>query len=78
MRSRSFRRHKKSVKKEKYKKILRRWRDSDDFTDTDVGVITSTHGKACSCNMCGNPRKFNKKKTMQEKRQDISDRQIFE
>ena len=33
-----------------------------------IGKMTSTHGALCSCSMCGNPRKYSKEITKQEKR----------
>lgn len=31
----------------------------------------SDHLKACSCSMCGNPRKYFNEKTLQEKKSDL-------
>ena len=33
-----------------------------------IGKMTSTHGALCSCSMCGNPRRYFKEITKQEKR----------
>lgn len=38
-----------------------------------VGRLYSTHGKDCSCAMCGNPRKYFNEKTIGEKREDEKD-----
>jgi hypothetical protein len=35
-----------------------------------IGKAASVHGSACSCNMCGNPRKYYGDPTVQEKRAD--------
>ncbi len=35
-----------------------------------IGKAAAVHGRACSCNMCGNPRKFYGDTTIQEKKAD--------
>lgn len=41
-----------------------------------IGKAASVHGAACSCMMCGNPRKHFNEKTLAERRvnQDLLDR----
>jgi len=64
---RSKRRHKTNTKKEKTKKILINSKNFDTLKDPrKIGVAFSTHNATCSCHMCGNPRKFDNKKTIQE------------
>jgi hypothetical protein len=43
-------------------------RNSESVTQKAIHLYTSTHGKPCSCWMCGNPRKFFKQATLQEVR----------
>ena len=38
------------------------------ITPARIGVTASTHGKPCSCYMCGNPRKWFGELTVQERR----------
>jgi hypothetical protein len=70
--SRAERRHHYQRLKAKWKKI----RSNEYGARTDdvaIGYQVSTHGKGCSCHMCGNPRKYFNEKTMQEKKADITD-----
>ena len=53
------------VQKEKKKKI-----SSKIYSGDRIPSKYADHLKACSCSMCGNPRKFYKEKTIQEKRAD--------
>lgn len=39
-----------------------------------LGYAVSTHNAGCSCHMCGNPRKYYNDKTIQEQKQDESER----
>jgi hypothetical protein len=39
-------------------------------SDRDIGKSASVHGAHCSCEMCGNPRKHFKEKTLAEKSED--------
>lgn len=58
MKKRAFRRFEERKKKVKARKIY----------PHDPKARLANHLKACSCWMCGNPRKFFKDKTIQEKR----------
>lgn len=50
------------------------WGFSDDMiTKRAIGHTASTHGKPCSCWMCGNPRKYWNEKTKQEVLEEIKD-----
>lgn len=82
-RTRAERRHHTGVKKKKWKKVLidkAKCFGSDTKTKdeiikeasdpVEIGRMESTHGAMCSCHMCGNPRKYFKEKTVQEKRSD--------
>lgn len=66
MRSRAFRRDAEKRKKQWVKKTFDKyyWNGMD---EAQVGVRAHSP-KKCSCYMCGNPRKYWKDKTMQEKR----------
>ena len=39
-------------------------------SDRDIGKNASVHGAICSCEVCGNPRKHFKEKTLAEKSED--------
>ena len=70
MRTRSYRRHQQD--RAKAKAVLRLKRDwcwPFPTTAREIGLNASVHGRACSCSMCGNPRKFFKQLTVQERRQ---------
>lgn len=43
------------------------WNGTDEERDLHLKKMAETRQK-CSCHMCGNPRKYWKEKTMQEKR----------
>lgn len=68
----AHRRSKDSAKKQKYKKIIQVWIGKEP-SPKQVGHLYQTHGKPCSCYMCGNPRKFLKKRTRQELRSLLDD-----
>jgi len=36
-----------------------------------IGKMANCHCKPCSCEMCGNPRKFFGERTLREKRSDL-------
>lgn len=42
----------------------------DEINPRVIGITASTHGAACSCYMCGNPRKWFGERTVQERRHD--------
>ncbi len=44
------------------------YRDKD-VTPAGVGIVAGTHGKPCSCTLCGNPRRHFGELTIQERRQ---------
>lgn len=41
-----------------------------------IGKLAHCHCKPCSCEMCGNPRKFFNEKTLREKRSDIDLKEV--
>ena len=61
----ALRRHHVQRIKAKVKKY--RVLDYKGVNDKDIGIIAKTH-QLCSCYCCGNPRKWFKEKTIQEKR----------
>lgn len=68
---RSNRLFKTKTKKEKIKKDLKNLGNLELLKDQrKIGVAFSTHNATCSCHMCGNPRKFYNKKTLQELKND--------
>ena len=73
---RAERRKQEFRKKQKAKKILKNsWSYAPEMiTDRRIGLTASTHGKKCSCHICGNPRKYWKEKTRQEILQDESEK----
>lgn len=68
MKNRAVRRDQEIRKKRKIEKIMKdSWGFSGELMDErNVGKTASTHGKPCSCPMCGNPRKYWNEKTKQE------------
>lgn len=62
---RALRRAIKEKLKRRAKKIFMLW-----GLDEKYAVKSADHLKNCSCWMCGNPRKYFKEKTMQEKKED--------
>lgn len=73
MKKRAIRREQEIRKKNKAKKIMKEsWGYPDDMIDEKrIGKTASTHGKPCSCPMCGNPRRHFGEKTRQETKADI-------
>lgn len=70
IRDRAFRRNQTIRAKRKALIVLK---DSWDYNPKDVdprniGKVASTHGKPCSCWMCGNPRRYFGELTVQERR----------
>ena len=70
MRDLAFRRQQEEKKKSKAKKIGHSWYNHEP-TPKQIGFIAHSP-KACSCYMCGNPRKHWKQKTFQEIKADIA------
>jgi len=70
---RSIRRHHYSRLKNKHRNQMKFtfWYMPDEFRDIRACKMISTPC-ACSCHMCGNPRKYFKELTMQERRENIS------
>lgn len=72
---RAERRHQMDRIKRKIRKNFKDWSILID-NPKNVGKLAQVHGVACSCEMCGNPRKYSKtKKTLQELKEDIKIRQ---
>jgi hypothetical protein len=70
---RANRRKQEAKKKSKIKKIIKNKNSLNKKLIEDkkfIGKLVSTHGASCSCFMCGNPRKYFKEKTLQEKIND--------
>lgn len=72
MRNRAERRVKAQKVKRKCKRIARDW--GKEISAVFIGKLASTHGRPCSCHMCGNPRKHYKQKTLQEKKIEIREK----
>jgi hypothetical protein len=70
MRTKDYRRHQEEKKKRKVVKDYDRWWWRDDQTPRMIGIKAHTPA-LCSCYMCGNPRKYWKEKTIQERRNEI-------
>ena len=68
MRTRDYRRNQEEKKKKKVSK--HDWFLWLDKTPRVIGQASHTP-KQCSCHMCGNPRKYWKEKTIQERRNEI-------
>lgn len=56
--------------KAKAKRIAKQFSIDGNPSDVAIGKTYSTHGKSCSCAMCGNPRKHQNEKTLKEKSED--------
>lgn len=69
MRSKAWRRMQDEIKRLKSKAIVKsRYLDKNkEPTPADIGKAASVHCRDCSCWMCGNPRKFFKQKSLNEK-----------
>ena len=57
MRGRAYRRHQDWLAKRRAYNVLDGWGVSDP-NPGHVGKVASTHGKPCSCWMCGNARRI--------------------
>jgi len=70
MRDTPFRMHQRERMRQKLSKRLQ-WvfGARPDMLEREVSRELN-HGKRCSCSMCGNPRKWYKEKTIQEKKAD--------
>jgi hypothetical protein len=79
MKNRGVRRDQEKRVKDKIKKVLISKKDfcksacepAEEPTDKVIGKQAAVHGAVCSCQMCGNPRRYAKGKgriTMQERR----------
>lgn len=70
-------------KKEKVKQIIKSYGNKSILNlPRKLGVAFSTHNAVCSCHMCGNPRKFYNKKSLQELKheykEDLSSKNTIE
>ena len=65
-----MRRYHEKRSKARVRKILAR--DGFDITPEIVGLWASTHGKPCSCILCGNPRRYCGERTRQEKIMELN------
>lgn len=70
MKNRSQRRHHEQRVKQKIKR--RSKHEYKPLNEKDIGKRAAVHGSMCSCFMCGNPRKYYNKKTLQEYKQDTN------
>ena len=50
---------------------------AEGLDERGCGKLASTHCKPCSCEMCGNPRKWFGTKSLQERRSEM-DSEIYE
>lgn len=74
---RAERRHQLDRIKQKAIKIIKGYQI--DLTNRRIGKTAAVHGVACSCSMCGNPRRHAKGKdtyTLQEKRNKLKIKDI--
>ncbi len=71
MRTKDYRRHQEEKKKRKVVKDYDKWW-WEDVSPRMVGIKAHTPA-LCSCWMCGNPRKYWKEKTIQERRAEQND-----
>ena len=69
MRTKDYRRHQEEKKKRKVVRNYDKWWWQDE-TPRMIGIKAHTPA-LCSCQMCGNPRKYWKEKTIQERRNEI-------
>jgi hypothetical protein len=68
MRTRDDRRHTEKVRKQRTVRIILRMAPPEHPpTPRDIGHMAAVHGAACSCHMCGNPRKYFGEETFQER-----------
>ena len=75
MRTAAWRRQQEEKKKRKVVKDHDKWWWGDE-TPRMIGIKAHTPA-LCSCHMCGNPRKYWKEKTIQEKREQLKWEQIL-
>ena len=73
MRSQAWRRQQEEKKKRKVVRNYDKWWWRDDPTPRMIGIKAHTPAM-CSCHMCGNPRKYWKEKTIQERRNESNTR----
>jgi len=66
-RSRAFRRSCERKAKKKAKYI---W-DNGSNDGRRIGKMANCHNRPCSCEICGNPRKYFNERTIREKRSDL-------
>ena len=72
-RTKAFRRNcDKKAKAKARNSLMAKWPMDGKTDDKRIGRLASTHCKPCSCEMCGNPRKFFGEKTLREKRSDLN------
>jgi hypothetical protein len=64
----SYRIHQEHRQKSDAKRKAKEWDLPTD--DKSVGKMASVHGVMCSCEMCGNPRKYFEEKSLQEEKSD--------
>ena len=72
MRTKAWRRQQEEKKKRKVIKDYDKWWWGDE-TPRMIGIKAHTPAM-CSCHMCGNPRKYWKEKTIQERRNESNTR----
>ena len=67
MRSREYRRHTDKVRKQRTVRVILRMSPTENPpTAKYIGRMAAVHHAGCSCQMCGNPRKYFGKETFQE------------
>ena len=77
-RTKAFRRScEKKAKNKAKKSLMAKWPMDEKTDDRRIGRLASTHCKPCSCEMCGNPRKWLGLKSLQERRSEM-DSEIYE
>lgn len=74
MRGRAWRRHHTERMKLRARRKIEQW-GYENPSPARIGLWYSTHGQACSCWGCGNPRKWFDQRTLQEIRHDIGCRE---
>ena len=71
MRDKVYRRNEIQKAKRRAYQVLREWDfKPEDIDARRIGVVASTHGKPCSCPGCGNPRRYFKELTIQERKEN--------
>ena len=71
---RAERRRRLRLEKRRAIKVIKEW-GANHLDPKIIGKTASVHGAACSCMMCGNPRKKLGEKTRQEIIQNIKDKE---